>query len=361
MKHISTKKILVISTVRYRTNGISSVIHNLYVNDVFKDAQVTFVFPVGGDETMEKQLVLFGFKVEIISRKNIFSYIKRLKRIMKQNSFDAIHVHGNSSTIFLEIHLAKKYHIPVRIAHSHNSYCKHRIIHKIFKPLLNKEITHPIACSDVAGRWLFYKNFTIIPNTINAERFKFDNDARKQARNSLGLKNEIVIGNIGNMVEQKNQLYLINFFSEICKLNDNFVLIIIGDGALKDTLKERIVNLHLEKKVFLLGKRYDVDKLYQAMDIFVLPSLFEGFPIVLIEAQTSGLPCYVSNVVTHTSDLTGNVHFLPIGKDSISIWASAVLNNPIIHDRLNGYEIIKNSCYNSLKSSEELLDIINNS
>jgi glycosyltransferase involved in cell wall biosynthesis len=172
------------------------------------------------------------------------------------------------------------------------------------------------ACSKDAGRWLYGKNadskydITIINNAIDTEKFIFNPEVREKYRKDLGISGKFVIGHIGRFSPQKNHGFLIDIFSEVVKKNNDSVLLLVGDGELRGEISQKIDKLGLSKNVILTGIRSDIPQLLWSMDAFVLPSLYEGFPVVGIEAQAAGLPCFFSDQITAAAKITQNVHFI---------------------------------------------------
>ena len=226
--------------------------------------------------------------------------------------------------------VAYQKNIPVRIAHSHSTSGKSEYIKNIVKFILrqfaNRYPNERIACSELAGRWLFgsENDFCVINNGIDLDRFRFSQNDRLAIRRELNISADgVILGNIGRMVPQKNQAYLIDIFKEYHMINPNSYLVFLGKGPLQDNLKAYAIECGLSDRIIFLGYRKDSEKLYQAFDVFVLPSLYEGLPVVGVEAQASGLPCLFSNNVTNEVKIAENVKFLSIDEDP-SIWAAEI-------------------------------------
>lgn len=211
--------------------------------------------------------------------------------------------------------MPKKNGVPIRIAHSHNgSYektVKGYILH-IFSRFSKYFSTYNWACSEIAGKYLFgRKRFEVIYNGIDINKFKFDSELRKNKRNELKIKeNEFVIGHIGRFELQKNHKFIIKLLNELKKENDNIKLLLIGIGKYKKNIEKKVNKLNLEKNVLFLGTRKDVNTLYQAMDCFILPSLYEGLPLVGVEAQINNLYCIFSNTITKELKISEKSYYL---------------------------------------------------
>lgn len=349
-------KVLVISTVRFLLNGITSVILNYYRNMDRSDMKIDFVVPNEISMDYRRELEAGGSQIYYLPRKtDPVSYRKRLFEIMKDNKYDIVHVHGNSALMLLDILPAVKAGIPVRIVHSHNTTCTHRALHKILLPYFDRCYTQGFACGEQAGRWLFRKRpFDILNNGIDLEKFGYNEKTRDEYRKKINAGNRIVLGNTAIFVEQKNHEFLLDMYSELVKDRDDYLLLMIGGGALLDKMKEKAKALGIEDSVVFAGQTTDVDKYLQAMDVFLLPSLYEGLPVVLVEAQSAGLKCLVSDRVSEEADLTDSLEFLPLDH---KCWINAVKGVSEKEDsrpenserykgmlRKAGYDIKENAC-----------------
>ena len=274
-------------------------------------------------------------------KNNLIKYFIQLNKIMKKNKFDVVHVHGNSANMLIELGIAKLNKIKCRIAHSHNTKCNHPLFNKVLKPIFKCTYTKALACSTLAGEWLFGQGkFEVLNNVINIKKFEFSEEVRKEYRKKLNIKDSTkVIGHVGNLNEQKNQEYLIRIFKTFCEKNNDSVLIMLGDGHLKKRLMDLTCQLKLQEKVKFLGIKNDVNNWMQAMDIFIFPSRWEGFGMVLIEAQAAGLPIISSNVVPNIVKIEKNMVFMDLEKDSVDKWANKSFemlkenNNRIIDEK----------------------------
>lgn len=326
--------ILIIDTVEFDLNGITSVILN-YENHIDKtDICMDYVLTGMPFSDLKSQLEKNGAKVFVIKRnKTPLSYMWNLFKVIRQGKYEIVHIHGNSATMTIELLAAWLAGVPVRIVHSHNTSCTHPTIHKLLLPLFRRLYTHGFACGKEAGEWLFgERDFKIIRNGIDLERFSFSDSVRKEYRQKLNIVDQITIGHVGNFVAQKNHMFLLSAFAEVLKVNQKYKLILIGTGPLENEVQQEIHRLHLDGRVEFLGKSFEVDKYLQAIDIFVLPSLYEGLPVSLIEAQATGLPCIVSDRVSRQVSLIDLVEFLDI--ESPMAWGERIIEvQPFEHDR----------------------------
>lgn len=319
------KKVLMIITVPFDGYGIGMVVKN-YTAQLNKEVDFDFVLCSGGSDENYQYIKDIGSQVVEIPAnrlRNPIRYMKSLTNIIIENAYDVVHVHGNSGTMFFDIHAAKKAGIPIRIAHCHNSFCKFRILHYLLKPFLNQEITLGIACSKIAGKWVFSKDFIVMNNAINAEKYSFSELYREQIRTELNVKDRYVILNVGRLVEQKNQEFLLDIMPEIVAKKENTVLILVGDGVLEQKLRERSKELNISNNVFFLGKRNDVERIYSAADCFAFPSLYEGLGLGLVEAQASGLRCVASTNVPQEANVTEKVSYISL--ENVDEWVELLI------------------------------------
>lgn len=300
---------------------------------------------------------LGGNIYEIPNRsKSPIKYFNSLKNIVKKNNYNIIHAHGNSGTLLLDIYASKLGGANIRISHCHNSTCTHKFIHKITKSGLNKNATTLLACSNVAGKWLYDKDFEIINNGIEFEKFSFNEEVRKKYRDEMGLSEYFVLGHVGHISYQKNHEFLLEIFKEILKINPKSKLVLIGDGILRTEIENKIRKLKIENDVILMGKRSDISNILCMMDIFIFPSRFEGLPVALLEAQATGLQCITSTAVTEEANVLGNVKYLNL-EESPEIWANKILECNKNYPRNYALEIFKKSKFNidnEVKKLEEL-------
>lgn len=243
---------------------------------------------------------------------------------LKAGHYDIVHDHGNSSMMAIELTIAKLAGVKNRIAHSHNSTCPNMKVHKLLNPYFRTVYTKALACGQLAGNWLFGKNnFEVLPNGFNTENFVFSKEIRDVIRAELDVENKLLIGHIGRINEQKNQEYLLDIFKEVAAMRDDAILLIVGTGPDEAKIKARVKEHPYKNRIILYGETDNPTALYSAMDIFVFPSRYEGLPVVLLEAQISGLPCIVSDKVTREVDL-GDINWQSIDDDPPK-WADVLL------------------------------------
>ena len=316
-------KVLVINTVRFKLNGISAVIMSYFQAMNSSDLQIEFV---AIDEPTPEYAELFeqnDIICHVLHKSKLMSYFLGLVRLARAGHYDIAHIHGNSANMVVEILACQLAGVRIRIAHSHNTSTLHPLMNKILYPFFSLLYTHGFACGKDAGKWMFHnKPFEIIRNGINLKKYHYDEEVRSKYREKLAAGRRTVIGHIGNFIEQKNHTFLLDALAELLKMDENYLLLLVSDGNLFAEMKEKARVLQIEDNVIFAGKTTVVQHYLQAMDLFVLPSLHEGLPVVLIEAQAAGLPCIVSDRVTKEADLTDSITYIPI--DNPKDWAMQI-------------------------------------
>ena len=330
-KEINMKVLIIMNSTNVKLGGgIIQIILNYKAE--LDNENISQTYAINCIENSKIPELLSGENSDFVhlpnKKKNMFKYCVALYKIMHNSKFDVVHVHGNSANMLIELLIAKINKIQCRIAHCHNSTCNHKILNEILKPIFKRSYTMALACSNKAGDWIFGKNnYNILNNAIDLNLFKFSEKIRQDYRKKLNInENTKVIGNVGNLNEQKNQEFLIRIFEKYTKINKDSILIIIGEGINKSKLEQLAAKLKITPYVKFLGVRSDVNCWLQAMDLLVFPSKWEGFGMALIEAQATGLPILSSNVVPKNVNVTKTVHFLDLNKDSIDMWVKDVDN-----------------------------------
>jgi len=341
---------------RMEAGGTQALLMNLYRNIDREKIQFDFLVEYPNKQFYDDEIIELGGKIFYNNVRNDYNLIKfqnQVKKIFKVNNYKIIHVHAYTIGFFI-LKIAKKFGVTVRIAHSHNNNTvkdNKFFFKKILQRIYPIYATDLFACSEEAGKYLFGKrDFNVLKNAIDTSRFLKNMEFRKQIRNELQIEDNYVIGNVGRLHAQKNQIFLLEVFKEIVKNGKKAKLIIIGQGPMEQQIKERIKELGLKDNVILLGNRRDMNRLYQAMDVFVLPSLFEGLGIVAIEAQAAGLPVVASTGVAKEANVTTNITKLDLYKD-IQVWVDSILNAKLNQDS-NIYESIKNAGYDVMENSK---------
>ncbi|WP_117114983.1 glycosyltransferase family 1 protein [Limosilactobacillus reuteri] len=347
-----------IVTASLEMTGISSIIMNYasYLDKAKYDLTI-----IAGDKinkSYEKKCK--ENKVKLIrlpnKRKETWHYYRSLYRSLVNSNYDICHANGSSSTLGIDLLIAKIAGIKVRIAHSHNTTTENIKMHKLLTPLFTRTYTDALACGNKAGEWLFNKKkFTVIPNGFNINKFKFDKKIRKLMRAKLGIQNGIeVIGHIGRFNFQKNHNFILKIFESYLKINPNSILLLIGNGPDFDKVKVKIENSKLKNKIILYGETNNANQMYMAMDKFIFPSRFEGLPVTLLEAQITGLPAVISSVITDEVVLSNNVQFETL-ESSPEKWARDLWTLPKIdRDEFFNSHLLKFKPYEITSSVQKL-------
>lgn len=317
--------ILLINTVPTEQNGITGVIFN-YLKAM--DAQnITFdLLSLNTPSSLYSNIVESkGGHVFVLPRlEGTLKYWNGLRRLIKENRYDAVHIHGNSHTVVLELSAAWAAGCVVRMVHSHNTTCKHVVVSRLLTQPFNMLYTHGLACGDAAGRWMFGKRkFTVINNGVDTELYAFDETKRNALRIDKGWTDCKVIGHVGGFVETKNQRFIVEVFRELYKCDNTYRLLLIGDGHMRQEVEEKVKECGLQDVVCMTGNINNVCDYLNAMDLVLMPSLFEGLPLTLVEQQANGLRCVVSDAITTEADKTGNMTFLPLTMDATG-WAESI-------------------------------------
>lgn len=355
------KKIKIVNIIsRLVYGGTESVLLNYYSHIDRKHYDLSIITMEAVNKEVISRFEKLGFKVYIVGdwEKQPIEVGKEILKLLKKEKYDIIHSHLSHTNFYFMI-LGYIAGIKIRISHSHLAYIDKTLIekikHKIYKILINIFSTNYMACSEAAALELYgtTKNIYILHNAIDVNKFKYNEKTEKTKRKELKIKDkDIVIGHIGRFEKQKNHEFLIDIFNEIHKQNKNTILLLVGEGPLKEEIEQKVKNLNLEKSVKFLGQRSDVNELYQAMDAFVLPSLYEGLPLVGVEAQAAGLPCFFSTEVTKETKVLETTKLIEL-TEGPQKWASIILKELKSYKRVDtAEEITKNKFNISMESTK---------
>ena len=314
------------------------------------DVQFDFVVTSPTEGILEQELQERGSKIFHIHQMSgdVFGYIGNLNRIIKQGNYDIVHDHMNQASMG-SMFSAWLNRVPVRIAHSHTYIYGEKKIRKLKRKIMalisSVFATNLCACGQDAAKWMWGKKSNkckIVRNAINLDDFYFNNKKRIEFRELFGLNDKFVIGNVARLSEEKNQLFLLEVFRIVFQKMNKARLVFVGQGEMETELKKYVKKFGLEECVLFLGVRSDVPDLLNMMDVFVLPSKYEGFPVTLVEAQANGLPIVASDKITNECVLSDSFTSLSIEK-SASDWATEILNQPKqrqkVDKRLYAYHI----------------------
>ena len=324
--------------------GIENFIMNIYRTIDRSKVQFDFIQfkrnSVYNDEILE-----LGGKIYYLPGKgeDIISNFRGIRKIVKDNNYKIVHRHFHNASMAFEL-LATVGITKCRIAHSHSSSSKRKKVHRIFKPLLKLVATDNFACSELAGKWMFgNSSFEIIKNGISYDRFRFSNNKRDYIRSLYHIESGPIIGIVGRLSDVKNHIFVINIFEKICKQLPDAKLLIVGDGEERSYIENEVNLKGLNQNVIMTGARDNIDEYMCAMDVFIMPSKYEGLGIALIEAQVSGLSCFVSDVIPDEAIISDFVYKISL-EQSIDYWSDRIIENIKEHKMRNicndnGYEI----------------------
>lgn len=335
--------------------GLETMIMNYYRAIDRQHIQFDFLVHRSTEAAYDHEILSLGGTIYHLPPLNPFnpSYLHALDNFFaKHPQYRLVHCHLDCMSA-IPLKYAKKHGIPVRIAHAHSSSQDRDwkyLLKSYYKTRIGKYATDLFACSLAAGKWTFGKdNFKVLPNAIDAKAYAFDLQKRTQLRLQLGLQDRFVIGHVGRFCPVKNHQFLLKVFAEIAKSDTESILLLVGDGSLRPAIEKHAKDLALQERVRFLGIRPDVSDLLQVMDVFLFPSLFEGLPVSLIEAQAAGLPCLISDRVPIESKKTDGVCQLSLDTD-ITEWANTLLNiariprkNTLEQIQLSGFDIKQNA------------------
>ena len=311
--------------------GLETMLMNYYRNIDRSQIQFDFLTHRPERSDYDREIEELGGHVYYAPRlypQNIPAYFRWMKNFFKEHpEYKIMHSHIDAMSYF-PLLAGKMNGVPVRIAHSHNTSIDRDfkyVLKQICRRRIDRAATHRLSCGEEAGQFLFRgKSFEVIPNAVDAEKFYFDPILREKKRKELGLHNEFTVGHVGRAYSQKNHRFLVDIFRCIHNIEPDSVLLMVGTGEKTDEIKAYVKKLDLEASVRFLGSRTDVNELYQAMDAFVLPSLFEGVPLVGVEAQFSDLPCFFSDKVPTEVKFNDKARFISLNT-APQIWAREIL------------------------------------
>lgn len=328
--------------------GLETMIMNYYRNIDRTRFQFDFLTHREERSDYDDEIEALGGRIYRAPRlypQNYPAYFKFMKKFFREHpEYKIVHSHIDAMS-YLPLLAAKKAGVPVRIAHSHSTGIDRDFkypLKQYFRLRLGSVTTKNFSCGNDAGRFLFRgRDFTVIHNAVDPTLFGYDESLRKKKREELGISDQFVIGHVGRMSYPKNHGFLLEIFVELLKQKPDALLLLVGTGEKEQELKEKVSELGIDSSVMFLGNRSDVNELYQVMDIFVLPSHFEGIPLVGVEAQFAGLPCLYSKGVPSEVCFNENCRFQSLSEPA-SVWVDGVLSMSAELDRS---EVNKNSPY----------------
>lgn len=340
--------------------GIESFIMNMY--RLVNRERVQFDFLVLRDtkEFYDDEIRSLGGKKYCITsdKKNtlfrILDESKKIEAFLREHPYNIVHVHYTTSLRAPYMKALKNAGVKTRIYHSHSAYVTGKsVVKKCIYQLMRKELTkyatHYFACSIAAAKWIYEKEiiknyeYRVIPNGIDSDRFAFNESSRAEIREQLKLEERFVLIHTGRFTAQKNQQFVVEILNELVKYGVDVVLLLLGTGELMEEVRNKVAQYGLERNVYFLGVKPNVNAYLSAADCYVMPSLYEGLPVAAVEAECSGLPCVLSENITDEVALTDKVRFLSL-KDDAKKWAESIIE--MCHEkRIDQSRIIQEKGY----------------
>lgn len=356
--------------------GQEAFMLNMYRNFEDSRIQYTFATPFKCDnmnlielaKQRNDEIVYFDFEFDSNQRKKYI--LECAKTILRNNKYDVIHIQSGSIFTLLNVaKIAKKAGVKKVIVHSHctgENNLKYKLIKTYSDLFIRKYVDVFMACSDFAAIWKFpkkiikSKHYYVANNGIDIQKFTYNSSTREEYRKNFKINDEIVLCNIGRFSLQKNHSFIVEIAKGLKDINFNFKFILVGDGELKEKTINKIKEYDLEDKFILLEKRDDVAKIMMASDIFIMPSLYEGFPVTLIESQATGLVSFSSDTITKEAEITNLISYLPIS--DVKVWIDKIVGTKKLNENRNQYaEAVASNGYNAKQNAKALEEIyINN-
>ena len=346
--------------------GVEAVIYNYFSHMDMEKYEVHIIGHGIRVQECADQFISLGFKIHNITPKSV-SFIrscKEMESIFRKEQFDIVHSHLTEWAC-VPMFLAWKCGVKTRINHSHMAErpqgMKNKIYYGIRLYLGKLFATDYFACGRDAGIYLFGKRAVdcgkviILPNAIDYGKFSYSVQLRNEIRGKNNIKDStVVVGHVGRFFEQKNHEFLIDVFEEYHKENSDSILVMLGDGELIENIKNKVFQKKLGGSVYFLGNRSDAADWYQVMDIFLFPSLYEGFPVVGVEAQTSGLPCLFSDGITPEIQISPNVQFMSL-ENGVKDWVEKM--KYMIDNKQDRSNLILNHDRFDIEKNADILDM----
>ena len=314
--------------------GAETMLMNVY-REINKE-EFQFDFIVSGSDIgyYEKEAEIMGARIHHVAKRSesFLGHLMDLYRVIKTNKYGIVHFHTQNAFMTLtEVIVAKLAGTKTIIVHSHNTtdWRKGLLIrlHSICKPVLYVLSNIHLACGDEAGEWLYGKGkmFKVIPLPVNCKAYLYSEERYKNLREKYNIQDKKVYAHTGRFGDQKNHSFLIDIFAGIVAEEPESILFLMGDGELKSDIEHKVADLGLSDKVVFCGNVSDVNEKLIMSDVFLLPSKYEGFPTVALEAQAAGLLCLISDTITKEIELTDWVKFAPINA-GVTPWVNMILS-----------------------------------
>lgn len=328
------KRIRVLQVVgAMNMGGIENFVMNLFRASDRESFQFDFLYITPKKCYFDDEIERLGGRIFRITGRNtnLKKHNQELRTFFLENQdIVCVHIHASNAFCYNDAKIAKKCGIKQVFVHSHNSRGPHKILHYLARIRLPFYVDKYLACSDLAAQWMFpsyvQKKVLLIPNGIFLSKYLYSEEIAKQIRDKYGLHGKLVIGHVGRMEPVKNHAFLIDILVQIKKTQPDAVLLLVGNGSLRSELEKKVEQHHLQDSVIFAGIQKNVNEFLQAFDVMVFPSLFEGLPVTLVEAQAAGVPCYISDTITKDVAVTGLANYLPLSIGAQG-WAEHILKD----------------------------------
>lgn len=307
--------------------GFENFIMNIYRKIDREQVQFDFIVHLKKDNAYDEEIESLGGKLFYVTRKskNPIKNFFEMRKVVKENQYDIVCRHSDSAFTVVDLLAAKLGGAKKIIMHSHSTTTGNVKIHNFFRSWMSWVPTHRFACSKAAGKWMFGDlDFTFVPNAIDTSEYLYHADIRESMRKEWNVESKNVYGHVGNFVYAKNHLFLLDVFKGITLKDENAILFLVGEGELRKEIEKKILELNLQDKVVLTGRRKDVVRFLQMFDLFLFPSVYEGLPVSMVEAQCTGLPCLISSSITDEIMLTDCVRQKSLD-ESLENWTSTAM------------------------------------
>lgn len=354
------KKILLGFIMDGRSGGLDTYLLH-FIDAVWEEGMQIDLLTNEADTELKQYLSRYGSRlVEIATLKHPLKQFRQVKELIRQEQYDIAYLNVSTSMDMPAAFAAKACHVPRRILHSHSggNDCESPLKKMIFdflqrvcRPVFYRAGNEFCACSVKAGYWMYPRRivrsekFQVIYNAVDREKFRFRPEIRTRMREELEIEDRFAVGHVGNFCYQKNHTYLIKIFRALHEKRPDAILLLVGQGIRFEDVKRQVEEEGLSGAVRFLGRREDVDHVLQAMDVFLLPSHFEGLPTVGIEAQCTGLPCVISDSVTEETRISDRCSFISL-KESPERWADEVIRmgemereNAVLNENAVDYDL----------------------
>ncbi len=351
---------------KWESGGIESFLHNVIMAMDLSRLEIDIVAAQICESVFTAELKEKGVHFYELSgsQRKLGQNHKMFKQLLKERQYDVVHLNIFQGLSLYYAYLAEKACVKIRISHSHNSALRQSstkwlkmLLHNAGKNLWSKNATDYWACSKLAAEFMFtpssLRKYEFIPNGIDIEKFRFNDEIRKKIRKDLDIEDKLVIGNVGRLCYQKNQDYLLEVFAKLQSQRPDSVLLLVGDGELKAELQQKVEKLGVTDKVIFCGVTDKIEQLLWVMDIFLFPSRFEGLGIVVVEAQAAGLPVLCSDKVPDEAVVTNLVRKAKLSA-GVDTWADSILNCQVNADRLAANEQVQKSGFAVADVAEQI-------